>query len=280
VDLAKVWGLLWGSRWLLAVAIVVGAAVAGVATAFLPKYYESTTTLLPVESMDGTGLGGMGNIGNLASLAGVNLGGSTDTSVEALELLQSRRFTLDIIRERNLMPELFPGQWDSTTGSWAVTGDEIPTDEDAFRRFDRKVRLISQDKKTGVITLMVRWRDPEVAAELANELVFKLNTTMQARAVAESDAAIRQLQNQIQLTDVVPLRGALAEVLESEIKKKTLALVRDEYAMRVIDPAVATAEWEQVSPSLPLFLFGGALIGAFVGTVFVLIRGAKRESGA
>jgi uncharacterized protein involved in exopolysaccharide biosynthesis len=247
LDLARVWGLLWDSRWLLSVAIVVGAAVAGVATAFLPKYYESTTTLLPVESMDGAGLGGMGNIGN---------------------------------RERRLMPELFPGKWNSTAGSWAVAGDEIPTDEDAFRRFDRKVRHMSQDKKTGVITLTVRWHDPEVAAELANELVRKLNTTMQARAVAESDAAIRQLQNQIQLTDVVPLRGALAEVLESEIKKKTLALVRDEYAMRVIDPAVATAKWEQVSPSLPLFLFGGALLGAFVGALFVLIRGVTRGAGA
>jgi len=280
VDLAAVWRKLWESRWLLAAVVVVAATVGGIATTFLPKYYEASTTLLPVESMTGAGgLGSLGNLGNLASLAGVNLGGSADSSVEALELLKSRRFTLDFIRDRQLKPAMFPGQWDAKARSWNVSGDEIPTDENAYRIFDRKVRFISQDKKTGVISLTVRWRDPEVAAELANDLVVRLNRTMQSRAVLESDVAIRQLQAQFQQTDVVPLRGALAEVLESEVKKRTLALVRDEYVMRVIDPAVATARWEQVSPSLPLFIFGGALLGALAGAFFVLVRGATRVVG-
>ena len=54
--------------------VVAAAAIGGIATIFLPKYYEASTTLLPVESMTGVGgLGSLGNLGNLASLAGVKL---------------------------------------------------------------------------------------------------------------------------------------------------------------------------------------------------------------
>jgi uncharacterized protein involved in exopolysaccharide biosynthesis len=280
VDLAAVWRRLWKYRWFLLVLLVAGGVIGGVTSYFLPKYYESRTTLLPMDSMSEVGrLGSIGNLGGLASLAGIKIGGSADASVESLEMLKSRHFTLDFIRDRQLRPAMFPRKWDAKSGAWKVSGEDIPTDEDAFQRFDRKVRSISQDRKTGVITLTVRWRDPVAAADLANDLVARLNRTMQARAVSESESAIRQLQTQLQQTNVVPLRGALAEALESEVKKKTLALVRDEFAMRVIDPAVATERWEHVSPSLPLFTIGGALLAVLGGACFALVLGARRDVG-
>lgn len=276
VDLAEMRRVLWANRWLVLSAVLIFAIGAGVVTFALPRYYEARTTMLPVEPVPlSGGLGSLGNLGNLASLAGVTLGQGADRSIEAMALLKSRQFTMNFIRDHDLFPPMFQDQWDTTHGRWNVTGDKVPTDGDAFERFDQRIRRISQDKKTGIISLSIRWSDPKIASELANDLVARLNMAMQARAVAEAEAAISQLQSELENTDIVPLRLALSQVLESEVKNRTLAAVRTEFAMRVVDPAVPPALKEYVFPRRTVFVGGGALVGLMIGILFALWRSSK-----
>lgn len=279
IDVAQLWRDLWERRWLLLSVAVIGASIGSVAAYTMPRYYEGQTTLLLVEpSSLSTALGSLGGLGALASLAGVSLRGGDDHSVEAMALLSSRKFTVDFIREHDLFPALFARKWDPKRGDWKVTGDKVPTDGDAYERFDRKIRRIRQDKKTGVITLTIRWRDPQLATDLANDLVVRLNRTMQARAVAESEAIIKELQAQLDKTDVVSLRQALSEVLESEVKSKTLAVVSDEFALRVVDPAVTPAGKEYVFPKPALFVVGGAMFGLMLGGLLIVARRILQKS--
>jgi uncharacterized protein involved in exopolysaccharide biosynthesis len=176
------------------------------------------------------------------------------------------------------MPTLFARKWDVANNAWLVAADRIPTDGDAFKLFDRRVRGLTQDKKTSLLTLTVEWRDPALAADWANGLVADVNEEMRRRAITEADATIDLLQRQISQTEVVQLREALYKTLESEVKRKTFAMVRDEYALRVIDPAAPAAAREYVFPRRTPFMLGGLLAGALAAALALLAIRLWRRS--
>jgi uncharacterized protein involved in exopolysaccharide biosynthesis len=280
IELREAWAVIWRGRWWIVLASALGLLAAAVFVQLYPRIYRAEVVLMPVEATASGPLGDLGNLGPLASLAGVNLGGAESQTVETTALLTSRHFTLDFIRRRNLMPTLFAPKWDPANNTWLVSGDRIPTDGDAFKVFDQRVRGLTQDKKTSLLTLTVEWRDPALAADWANGLVADVNEEMRRRAITEADATIDLLQRQITQTQVVQLREALYKTLESEVKRKTFAMVREEYALRVIDPAAPAAAKEYVFPRRTPFLLGGLLAGGFAAALALLVIRLWRRAPA
>ena len=64
---------------------------------------------------------------------------------------------------------MFPGKWDAEKKKWKDRND-VPTDWEAFRMFDKNIRLVSVDRKSGLVTLTIDWKDPALAAAWANSL--------------------------------------------------------------------------------------------------------------
>ena len=44
---------------------------------------------------------------------------------------------------------------------------------------------VDEDKKSGLITLSITWKDPQVAANWANDLVKQLNEQLREQAIDE-----------------------------------------------------------------------------------------------
>src|SRR5207249_4949688 len=120
-----------------------------------------------------------------------------------LAVLRSREFTQGFILDQDVMPDLFAGRWDIASKRWKGTESEWPTPAEAVKYFDRAVRNIMRDTKTGLVTVQIERRDPVKAALWANELVARLNAEMRARAIASTNASVGYLEKELSSTAAV-----------------------------------------------------------------------------
>lgn len=282
VDVRAVMGELWRGRfWILASVIVCTAAFSAIAFLTTPVY-RATAVLMPAGADRGIGRGiGVGELGGafgqlsgLMSLAGINLGSAATTTEESLAVLRSQQFIESFILDNGLMPLLFADQWDSARKTWAVPERNRPTPRKAFRYFSRKVMSVTQDRKTGLVTLQIQWKDREQAAEWANELVQRINAEMRKRAIKQSSASIKYLQDEFNKTSEVSIREAISRLIEAQIKQRMLATVTQEYAFRFVDKASPPDKDERVKPRRRLLVASGFLLGLALGSAGVLLAGA------
>ncbi|MFQ5534593.1 MAG: Wzz/FepE/Etk N-terminal domain-containing protein [Sphingomonadales bacterium] len=221
----------------------------------------------------GSGLGG------LAAAAGVNLGSEDDARARDLATLRSRTFTKKFLRTEQLLRKIFAGKWNPETNSWKeMDEDDIPTEWHAYKRFDRKIRHIRDDARTGLIHLSIEWKDREQAAKWANLLVSQVNEFIRDKAVRETRESIKYLNEQLLNAQNSELRKAITNLLERQIEREMLANIREEYAFRTIDRAVAPPRNEYIWPDLFLFIFSGAVFGIGVAVFVVILKRLRQQN--
>jgi uncharacterized protein involved in exopolysaccharide biosynthesis len=271
------------ARWRLVVAIVAMFTAVFAAAAFLKTpVYRATTVLAPSGTQSsGRGLlnSALGELGGVAALAGISVGSPDPQTEEALAVLKSRELTESFVREWNLMPKLFAGRWDATNHRWKASRfGSPPTPARAFEQFELQIRSVTSDKKTGLITLQIDWKDRNEAAEWANELVRRVNEEMRSRAIAEADASMAYLGKEAQAAQTVTERDAIGRLMDTQIKQRMVATVSREYAFRVVDQALPPDEDDPVKPQKGVLIAEGFLLGAIVAGL-VATR-SRKGSGA
>lgn len=261
----------------LSVVLLCTLAATGLALS-LPKQYRATVVLVPVSTnASGTRLPeASSSLTDLTSLIGISIGGDSE-KYESIAVLQSRELTEQYIRDNHLLPILFgpPRTWIGRVLRH-ILPPARPTLWQGANQF-AKVRDVLQDRRTGIYTLAVTWRNPQLAAKWANDLVKLTNDYLRAQAITISEQHISYLQQQAANTDVSEVRAAIYGVLESEIKNVMLAKGPGDYALKVIDPAVPPESSDR--PRVPLWVGGGFAVGIFLSTVALFLRSAWK-SGA
>jgi uncharacterized protein involved in exopolysaccharide biosynthesis len=263
----------WRGKLIVAAAAIVCAGVGTAIGLLAPKQYEASLMVSPVLEDSGSGrLGGLGSLaaqyGGLASLAGLSLPGRGHKD-EALAALQSELLTQAYIRDHNLLPILYWKDWDAAAQRW--TTREPPTLWKANRFFKNEVRDVTEDRKSGLVLLKIRWHDPRLAAQWANDLVRITNNYLKTKAIDESERNIRYLNEQAVKTNVLEVQKAIYALLQDEINKEMVARGRDEYALKVVDPAFVP---EKPSSAGPVKLgVGGFAFGLLLSA---LVLGARK----
>jgi len=158
--------LLWEGRRFLVRLTVWGLVLATIIAFLIPKRFESTTRLMPPDSQSGSGmammaaLAGKGGLG-LSSMAG-DLLGMKSSGALFIDILRSRTVEDRIIDRFDLRKAYHDRYW-----------------EDA-RKDLTNYSEISEDRKSGVITITATDRDPLRASLVAQAYVEELD-----RLVAE-----------------------------------------------------------------------------------------------
>ncbi|MBK9251796.1 MAG: hypothetical protein IPM70_07795 [Proteobacteria bacterium] len=237
-----------------------------------PKTYRAKV-VLSVVAQDGGGLGALlGQFGGLASLAGMGgLSVGKSSSAEPIAVLSSREFARGFIQENGLLPDLFREKWDPVGKRWKVKkASEEPTLEAGVKKFVERVRSVEVDELGGLVTLTVDWMDRETAAKWANAMVARVNRELRQRAISESQNSINYLNAEAAKTNVQPLLDAIYRVVETQVKSIMLAKVRDDYAFKVIDPAVASDRDRHVWPRGSLVM-GLSLLVAMLFSILSIL---------
>jgi uncharacterized protein involved in exopolysaccharide biosynthesis len=243
----------------------------GLAVAFAlnsPDVYKAETLLSPAnEEKSGTS-SVFNQFGGLAAMAGISI--PSDSNVErVLATLETREFLKKFISSRKLLPIIFDELWDESSKSWKeIEGKEELATEDGILPLQGAIEV--KKEKSGLITLSIFWKDPEIAAQWANDLVMQLNEQLRQKAIADSKKRVGYLEHELAKTTLQDMRAVLYNLLESEKQKAMLANVNEDFALEVIDPAVAPEFREKPKRSL-IVVLGGAC-GGLLGVFSVFIR--------
>jgi uncharacterized protein involved in exopolysaccharide biosynthesis len=272
LDLRELFVELWRQRWWIVLSAVLFTAVMTTVAVVMTPIYRAQVLVMPADpnSLAGSMGSALGQIGGLAALAGVSLGaGDNAATQEALAVLDSREFIERFIADLNLMPKLFAERWDESTQQWKVPPEKRPTITTGYRYFDR-LSDVTQDKKTGLITLKIEWSDPQEAANWANELVRRVNAEMRARAIHKAEASVAFLEKELLSTTQVGTRDAINRLIEAQIRQRMLASVSEESVFRVVDRALPPEPGDPVRPRKVLLIAGGPVLGFIFGLIAVL----------
>lgn len=269
-------------RWWVAASAILFAIVAAAIAFLSTPVYRASAILMPASTdpggLNSTLTSALGALGGLADIASIGLGRSDAATVEALAVLQSREFTERFIGDKQLTPKLYASKWDSAKGEWKVPPKERPTSAKSYKRFQKKIRSVSRDKKTGLVTLNINWTNPDEAAEWANELVNRLNVEMRARAIRNAEAALGFLEKELAATSTIDTRDAISRLMEAQIKQRMLANVTQEYAFRIVDKAMAPDADDPIRPKKSLMVASGLLLGVAFGFACAILFTPRRAS--
>jgi len=263
-------------HWIVVAAAVLICTAGATAVAFWMKpVYRAEVVLSPNEGQNSGGALAqiVGRMGSLGSLAGLTLGTGSSMRNESIAMLKSRALTEDFIRTHDLMPQLYADEWSASQGKWLT--DDPPTLAGAIEDFNKDVRFVSEDRRTGLVTLRIEWYDPEIAAAWANDFVAAANERARRRAIEDAERTLKYLNDELGKTSVVGVREGIYSLIESGVNTIAVANVQEDYAFRIVDPAVAPERDRFVRPMRPLVIALGALVGLCIGLLVVLLR---RES--
>lgn len=153
--------LLWGNRRFV-VKVTFWALVLATLTAFLlPKYYESTTHLMPPDDQSNSALA------MAAALGGRMPGGLGMMASDLLGLKSSGALYIGILTSRTVQDDIVNKfELKKLYGS--------TTQENARKKLSANTS-IGEDHKSGIITITITDRDPQRAAAIGEEYVLELN---------------------------------------------------------------------------------------------------------
>jgi len=277
IDWSEYWRVLVKNRKLIGIITAASTLTALLIAFLLPPVYRAEVLLAPVSQDKSEGLSAIASqYGDLASLAGINLGPGKDKTSEYIAALKSRALSVFYIKEANLMPVLFASKWDVGKKQWKDSAN-APTEWKAFELWDNGIRRVNLDKRTGLVTLIIEWKDPALAAKWANDFTRHVNTRLRTEAVEEAEKSIAYLEKQLPTTTSVEVQQAIYRLIETQTKKKMVASTREEYAFTTIDPAVTPERKHR--PRRTILVITGLLLG-LVASVVVAIIVSRRKIGA
>ena len=257
----------WRRKWLI-VAITGAFIVAGVAWALLSTpFYRAEVVLAPVQTARAPNLAG--RLGGLAGLAGLALNTGGDNT-QAFAVLGSRAFAESFIVDNQLLPVLYPDEWDAAKKAWKSSDPlDQPSLWEAVKYFTEDVLFLEQDAVTGLVTMAVEWTDAQVAATWAQQLVERINEQLRTRDLEQAERKLAYLNTQLAEASLLEVRQAISGVIEEQIQTVTLAKGEPEYAFRVIDPPRVPVDKER--PKRALICVLAALAGGLVSLCVVLV---------
>ena len=256
----------------------------------MPNIYESKALLVPVDSSSSIA-GARGGYSSLAVMAGLNLStvGDEGNSQKAINKISSLSFFENNILPNIYLPDLMALQsWDFRTNKvaydksiydtnsktwtrdYSYPQQQTPSAQESFKVFIDEHLLLSEDKKSGFITLSISHQSPFIAKQWVELIVNEVNSFYRQKDKLESEKAVTYLNQQILLTGLSEIKVVLAQLLQEETKKLTLVEANQYYVFDYIDPPAVMEK--KSKPKRVLISMLGFLFGGMIGIIIVLIR--------
>ncbi|MDA7787106.1 Wzz/FepE/Etk N-terminal domain-containing protein [Gammaproteobacteria bacterium] len=290
IDLRELFYVLLEGKWIIVSVTSFISIIALIYSLLLPNIYEAKALLVPVNQSSGIA-GALGSYGGLAGIAGISLPavGDEGNSAKAVEKIRSLSFFKNNILPNIHLPDLmavkswnskknilnFDGSiYDTSSNTWvrdySYPQQQIPSPQESFEVYTTSHLSLSEDKKSGFITLSIKHQSPFVAKQWVELIVNEVNSFYRQKDKSESEKAVNYLNQQISMTGLSEIKEALAQLLQEETKKLTLIEANQYYVFDYIDPPAVMEEKSE--PTRALICILSALLGGMLSIVLVLIR--------
>ncbi len=290
INLRELISVLFQGKWII-VCITAFASIFGVIySLYLPNVYTSKALLVPVNSSSGIS-GSLGGLSGLAGIAGINLSSGSDEgdSAKALEKIKSLSFFENNILTNIFLPDLMAVKsWNSETNTitydesiynsesntWvkddSISDQKIPSAQKSYRVFLMQHLGVSEDKKSGFITLSIQHQSPFIAKQWTELVIDEVNAFYRQKAKSESEKGVSFLNKEISKTGLSEIKQALAQLLQEETKNLTLIEANESYVFEYIDPPAVMER--KSAPKRSIICILSSFLGGILSILIVLIR--------
>ena len=291
VDLRELFYVLLEGKWII-VSVTSFVSIIGIIySLFLPNIYESKAMLVAVNPSSGISGALQSYSGLAAGLTGIRLpsGGDEGNSTKAIKKISSLSFFENNILTNIYLPDLMAVKsWDYKTNTLAFDNSiykidsntwvrdysypqqQIPSAQESFEVFSTEHLSLSEDKKSGFITLSIKHQSPFIAKKWADLVVNEVNAFYRQKDKSESEKAVSYLNQQISMTGLSEIKQVIAQLLQEETKKLTLIEANQYYVFDYIDPPAVMEEKSE--PKRAIICILSALLGGMLSIALVLIR--------
>ena len=216
--------LLWGRRKFFLRAAAIGLLASTLLAFLIPKSYTSTTQLMPPDPQSTSGMAMM------AAMAAKAGGGLAGVAGDLLGLKNSGALFIGVLRSQTSEDRLIQ-QFDLRK----VYGKQLVID--ARTRLDENTS-ISEDRKSGIITISVTDHSPQRAAALASAYVDQLNSLVSELSTSSAHRERLFLEERLKVAKQ-DLDDASNQLAQFSSKNNTLDIQQEGKAM--LDAAGAIA---------------------------------------
>jgi uncharacterized protein involved in exopolysaccharide biosynthesis len=199
-------------RWkIIAVIFLTSVVTAVVVSLLMTPIYQAKTTIMPIESSGSGVSAALRSLGSLPFVGGMLPSVGRASASKLVAVLKSRTVAEDVIKALDLIKVLFKEE-----------PVEPPTLQDAIRTLTEGMTRIADDKK-GLITVSVEYKDPRIAADIANQYTVALQRFLSENAL--STAKRNRILIEEQLKNVKEELREAEEVMKSfQTNKKIVAM--------------------------------------------------------
>jgi capsule polysaccharide export protein KpsE/RkpR len=208
--------LLWGRRRFFFRAVAAGLLVSTLVAFLIPKSYTSTTQLMPPDPQSTSGMAMM------AAMAAKAGGGLAGVAGDLLGLKSSGALFIGVLRSETSQDRLIQ-QFDLGK----VYGTRLVID--ARKRLDENTS-ISEDRKSGIITISVTDHSPQRAAALASAYVDQLNSLVSELSTSSAHRERVFLEERLKVAKQ-DLDAASNQLAQFSSKNNTLDIQQEGKAM-------------------------------------------------
>ena len=282
IDLLELFYVLLEGKWIIFSVTSFISIIVLIYSLLLPNIYKAKAMLVPVNPSSGIAVA-LGSYSGLAGIAGISLpsGGDEGNSAKAIEKIRSLSFFENNILPNIHLPDLMAVKswnsktnilnfddsiYDTSSNTWirdySYPEQQIPSAQESFEEFKTKHLSLSEDKKSGFISLSIKHQSPFVAKQWVELIVNEVNAFYRQKDKSESEKAVSYLNQQISITSLSEVNQALAQLLQEETKKLTLIEANQYYVFDYIDPPAVMekkSEPRRTYICMVISIFGGML---------------------
>ncbi len=295
INLKELFSVLWARK----IKIIVITAIFAVGSVFyalsIPNQYRAVALLAPIQS-DSSLSSALSQLGGFTSLAVVSIGGSEASESQiAQEIMKSWSFIERFITENDLSVKVYAVEgwardsneliidddiYDTSSKAWLLEDDDNdetqpPTSWALYERFD-KMLSVSENKKSGLVTVSIEYYSPEIAKEWLDMYVAAINKHMQERQVARVSNNIEYLEAQIEKTSIAEMREVFYTIIEEQTKNKMVAEASPDYVFVSVSPSMVPEK--KSKPSRALICILVTLFGGMLSMLLTLLSYYTRQS--
>lgn len=290
ISLKEILLTLFVNKSIVIYSILTFASFGIVFSLFIPNKYTAETLIIPAEDESISSISKLGGLSTLSGISGIELPKPSIVKSElALEIMTSKKFLYKFIDENNLLVNLMAVKSWSKNDNKLIINKKIydqklnkwvrdvsypfkpkPNNYEAYKYWIKNIYSIDKSDKSRFIKIKLSHQSPYIAQKWSNMLINEINNELKEMAISESLQRRVYLEQEIARTSDNEIKKMLYELIEEEMRKLALANTTDEYALKIIDPAIAPML--KSSPNRSLIVFISTIIGFIFSSLYVFIR--------
>ena len=194
-----------------------------------------------------------------------------------LARVESFGFVSLFIEQQQLMPVLFPKQWDQNAQKWL--DGFTPDMREAVKAFKSGMLFVKMDPKTDLLNVHITSTDPLLSATIANAFVDSFNRYLRNLEAEELGNRRGYLEQRLREVNNTEIHRSIYRLLEAQLAVESLINARANYPLEMIQPATVPLfeSFPHRKKWTVLALVGSMFLGFFAVILFGMVSRIRKD---